>query len=108
MKKKAVGKTRHVVAWMNKAEYEHVLEYLFSKEPALQKHALHRISAWKGRFGQSTPVAVDSTADLVRCQVLDSTGQLEANDLVLLYGMALVRYVYHPSSALDPYKSDRI
>ncbi len=41
------------------------------------------------RFGQSTPVAVDSTADLVRCQVLDSTGQLEANDLVLLYGMAL-------------------
>ncbi|XP_043094843.1 ribosomal biogenesis protein LAS1L [Puntigrus tetrazona] len=91
--KKKEGKTRHVVAWMNKAEYEHVLEYLFSKEPALQKHALHRISAWKGRFGQSTPVAVDSTADLVRCQVLDSTGQLEANDLVLLYGMALVRFV---------------
>ncbi len=56
------------------------------------------------RFGQSTPVAVDSTADLVRCQVLDSTGQLEANDLVLLYGMALVRYVYH----VEPYKSDRI
>ncbi|KAF4112829.1 hypothetical protein G5714_005374 [Onychostoma macrolepis] len=93
MKKKTVGKTRNIVAWMNKAEYEHVLEYLFSKEPALQKHALHRISAWKGRFGQSTPVAVDSTADLVRCQVLDSTGQLETNDLVLLYGMALVRFV---------------
>lgn len=53
-------------------------------------------------------MAVDSTADLVRCQVLDSTGQLEVNDLVLLYGMALVRYVYHPSSALEPYKSDRI
>lgn len=93
MKKETVGKTRHVVPWMNKAEYEHVLEYLYSKEPALQKHALHRISAWKGRFGQSTPVAVESTADLVRCQVLDSTGQLEANDLVLLYGMALVRFV---------------
>lgn len=93
MKKETVGKTRHVVPWMNKAEYEHVLEYLYSKEPALQKHALHRISAWKGRFGQSTPVAVESTADLVQCQVLDSTGQLEANDLVLLYGMALVRFV---------------
>ncbi|XDV21155.1 hypothetical protein PO909_026308 [Leuciscus waleckii] len=93
MKKKTTGKTRHVVAWMNKAEYEHVMEYLYSKEPALQKHALHRISAWKGRFGQSTPVAVESTADLVRCQVLDSTGQLEASDLVLLYGMALVRFV---------------
>ncbi|XP_051751640.1 ribosomal biogenesis protein LAS1L [Ctenopharyngodon idella] len=93
MKKKTMGKTRHVVAWMNKAEYEHVMEYLYSKEPALQKHALHRISAWKGRFGQSTPVAVESTADLVRCQVLDSMGQLEASDLVLLYGMALVRFV---------------
>lgn len=46
------------------------------------------------RFGQSTPVAVASTADLVRCQVLDNTGNLEANDLVLLYGMALVRYVF--------------
>ncbi|XP_048043154.1 ribosomal biogenesis protein LAS1L [Megalobrama amblycephala] len=93
MKKKTMGKTRHVMAWMNKAEFEHVMEYLYSKEPALQKHALHRISAWKGRFGQSTPVAVDSTADLVRCQVLDSMGQLEASDLVLLYGMALVRFV---------------
>ncbi|XP_067295316.1 ribosomal biogenesis protein LAS1L [Pseudorasbora parva] len=93
MKKKNTGKTRHVVAWMNKAEYEHVMEYLYSKEPALQKHALHRISVWKGRFGQSTPVAVESTADLVRCQVLDSTGHLEASDLVLLYGMALVRFV---------------
>lgn len=63
------------------------------------------ISVYCHRFGQSTPVAVDSTADLVRCQVLDSTGQLEANDLVLLYGMALVRYVYHLLSALEPYKS---
>ncbi|XP_051981603.1 ribosomal biogenesis protein LAS1L [Xyrauchen texanus] len=93
MKKKTVEKTRHVLAWMNKAEYDHVLEHLYSRDPALQKHALHRISAWKGRFGYNTPVAVESTADLVRCQVLDSTGQLEANDLVLLYGMALVRFV---------------
>lgn len=51
MKKKTMGKTRHVMAWMNKAEFEHVMEYLYSKEPALQKHALHRISAWKGRYG---------------------------------------------------------
>ncbi|XP_051961797.1 ribosomal biogenesis protein LAS1L-like isoform X1 [Xyrauchen texanus] len=93
MKKKTTEKTRHVVAWINKAEYEHVLEHLYSRDPALQKHALHRISAWKGRFGHNTPVAVESTADLVRCQVLDSTGQLESNDLVLLYGMALVRFV---------------
>lgn len=93
MKGKPAGKTRRVVAWMNKAEYDHVLEHLYSRDPVLQKHALHRISAWKGRFGQNTPVAVASTADLVRCQVLDNTGQLESNDLVLLYGMALVRFV---------------
>ncbi|KAJ8276509.1 hypothetical protein COCON_G00082610 [Conger conger] len=51
------------------------------------------ISAWKGRFGNSTPVAVESTADLVRCQVLDRSGHLETDDLVLLYGTALVRFV---------------
>lgn len=93
MRRRSAGKTRHVVAWLNKAEYDHVLEHLYSRDPVLQKHALHRISAWKGRFGQNTPVAVEATADLVRCQVLDSTGQLEASDLVLLYGMALVRFV---------------
>lgn len=43
------------------------------------------------RFGNSTPVAVESTANLVRCQVLDRTGKLEGDDLVLLYGMALTR-----------------
>lgn len=43
------------------------------------------------RFGHNTPVAVESTADLVRCQVLDNSGQLDSDDLVLLYGMALVR-----------------
>lgn len=48
------------------------------------------------RFGQTTPVAVSSTADLVRCQMLDNTGQLDSYDLVLLYGMALVRYGFHP------------
>ncbi|KAI7813305.1 ribosomal biogenesis protein LAS1L [Triplophysa rosa] len=93
MKGKPAKKTRRVVAWMNKAEYDHVFEHLYSRDHVLQKHALHRISAWKGRFGQNTPVAVASTADLVRCQVLDNTGNLEANDLVLLYGMALVRFV---------------
>uniref|UniRef100_A0A673G221 Uncharacterized protein n=1 Tax=Sinocyclocheilus rhinocerous TaxID=307959 RepID=A0A673G221_9TELE len=73
MKKKTVGKTRHVVAWMNKAEYEHVLEYLFSKEPALQKHALHRISAWKGRYGGQGWICCDS----------DRGGQIK--EMILLY-----------------------
>lgn len=45
------------------------------------------------RFGPSTPVAVESTANLVRCQILDRRGTLERDDLVLLYGMALTRCV---------------
>ncbi|KAJ8266464.1 hypothetical protein GJAV_G00130730 [Gymnothorax javanicus] len=93
MKRKSLEKSAHVVAWINKAEWDQILEYLYSKDCALQKFALHRISAWKGRFGNRTPVAVESTADLVRCQVLDSSGHLETDDLVLLYGTALVRFV---------------
>ncbi|XP_029362685.1 ribosomal biogenesis protein LAS1L [Echeneis naucrates] len=93
MKKRSSEKKRHVVAWINKAEWDQVLEYLYSKDSALQKYALQRISAWKCRFASGCPVAVDCTADLVRCQVLDRSGQLDGDDLVLLYGAALVRFV---------------
>ncbi|XP_051281149.1 ribosomal biogenesis protein LAS1L [Dicentrarchus labrax] len=93
MKKKSSAKKRHVVAWVNKAEWDQVLEYLYSNDPALQRYALQRVSAWKGRYASSTPVAVECTADLVRCQVLDRSGQLDGDDLVLLYGAALVRFV---------------
>ncbi|KAF0036573.1 ribosomal biogenesis protein LAS1L [Scophthalmus maximus] len=93
MKKRVSEKKRHVVAWVNKAEWDQVLEYLYSKDSSLQRHALHRISAWKCRYTSSCPVAVDCTADLVRCQALDRSGQLEGDDLVLLYGAALVRFV---------------
>lgn len=86
-------KRGHVVAWINKAEWDQVLEYLYSQDVALQRFAVHRISAWKSRYANSTPVAVDCTADLVRCQVLDRSGQLTGDDLVMLYGTALVRFV---------------
>lgn len=92
-KKKSAEKRRHVVAWANKAEWDQVLEYLYSKDCALQRFALQRVSAWRGRYANSTPVAVDCTADLVRCQVLDRSGQLDGDDLVLLYGAGLVRFV---------------
>lgn len=82
-----------MVAWINKAEWDQVLEYLYSKDCSLQKYALHRISAWKVRFSNSTPVAVECTADLVRCQILDKSGTLDGGDLILLYGTALVRFV---------------
>lgn len=86
-------KAGHVVAWLNKAEWDQVLEHLYSKDVSLQRFAVHRISAWRARYAHSTPVAVDCTADLVRCQVLDRSGQLHGDDLVLLYGAALVRFV---------------
>ncbi|XP_037336514.1 ribosomal biogenesis protein LAS1L [Pungitius pungitius] len=92
-KKKSSEKKRHVVAWANKAEWDQVLEYLYSKDCALQRFALQRVSAWRGRYANSTPVAVDCTADLVRCQVLDRSGKLDGDDLVLLYGAGLVRFV---------------
>uniref|UniRef100_A0A673BIG2 LAS1 like ribosome biogenesis factor n=1 Tax=Sphaeramia orbicularis TaxID=375764 RepID=A0A673BIG2_9TELE len=93
MKRKNSVKKRHVVAWINKAEWDQVLEYLYSNDPSLQKYALQRISAWKSRYANNSPVAVDCTADLVRCQVLDRSGQLDGDDLVLLYGTAMVRFV---------------
>lgn len=82
-----------MVAWLNKAEWDQVLDYLYSQDVALQRFAVHRISAWKSRYANSTPVAVECTADLVRCQVLDRSGQLSGDDLVLVYGAALVRFV---------------
>ncbi|KAM9344222.1 ribosomal biogenesis protein LAS1L [Pholidichthys leucotaenia] len=93
MKKKSSEKKRHVVAWINKAEWDQVLDYLYSRDPALQRFALNRVSAWKSRYVGNTPVAVDCTADLVRVQVLDRSGQLRGDDLVLLYGAALMRFV---------------
>lgn len=93
MKKKGSEKKRHVVAWINKAEWDQVMDQLYSKDPSLQRFALSRVSAWKARYASSTPVAVDCTADLVRCQVLDRAGALNGDDLVLMYGAALVRFV---------------
>ncbi|XP_035999937.1 ribosomal biogenesis protein LAS1L [Fundulus heteroclitus] len=93
MKRSSSEKRRHVVAWLNKAEWDQVLDHLYSQDAALQRFALQRVSAWRGRYAHSTPVAVDCTAELVRCQVLDRSGQLSGDDLVLLYGAALVRFV---------------
>lgn len=46
---------------------------------------------WLFRLGNELPLAVASTADLVRCKLLDVTGGLGTDELRLLYGMALVR-----------------
>ncbi|KAM4695832.1 ribosomal biogenesis protein LAS1L isoform 2-T2 [Rhinophrynus dorsalis] len=84
---------KQVVAWLSKAEWDQVLEYLYSRDCKLQREALQRISAWKSRYGNSMPLAVDCTADLVRCKILDMNGGMGAEELVLVYGLALVRFV---------------
>nr|XP_051683706.1 ribosomal biogenesis protein LAS1L isoform X1 [Oryctolagus cuniculus] len=82
-----------VVAWLNKAEWDQVTVYLFCDDPKLQRYALNRITVWRSRLGNELPLAVASTADLIRCKLLDATGGLGNDELRLLYGMALVRFV---------------
>ncbi|XP_059588766.1 ribosomal biogenesis protein LAS1L isoform X3 [Alligator mississippiensis] len=39
------------------------------------------------------PLAVDCTTDLIRCKILDMSGNVSSHELVLSYGLALVRFV---------------
>lgn len=84
---------RIVVSWLSRAEWDQVTIYLFCDDQKLQQYALNRISVWRSRLGNELPLAVASTADLVRCKLLDVTGGLGTDELKLLYGMALVRFV---------------
>ncbi|CAI5646955.1 unnamed protein product [Oreochromis niloticus] len=93
MEKKGSEKNRHVVPWLTKAEMDQVRDYLYSMDSSLQGVALDRISAWRTRCTDSFPVAMDCTADLVRCQMRDLSGQLTGDDLIMMYGTALVRFV---------------
>uniref|UniRef100_A0A8D2DVF1 Ribosomal biogenesis protein LAS1L n=1 Tax=Sciurus vulgaris TaxID=55149 RepID=A0A8D2DVF1_SCIVU len=80
-----------VVAWLSRAEWDQVTVYLFCDDHKLQRYALDRITVW--RSSNELPLAVASTADLIRCKLLDVTGGLGTDELRLLYGMALVRFV---------------
>ncbi|XP_069749068.1 ribosomal biogenesis protein LAS1L [Narcine bancroftii] len=87
------GRGEHVVAWLNRAEWDQVIEYLYSGDNKLQWYAVDRISAWKSRYGNSTPLAVECTASLIHCKLHDDAGETATNELVLSYGLALVRFV---------------
>ncbi|KAM4819281.1 ribosomal biogenesis protein LAS1L isoform 2-T2 [Thomomys bottae] len=84
---------RIVVSWLSKAEWDQVTVYLFCDDLKLQRYALNRISAWRSRLGNELPLAVATTADLIRCKLMDITGNVGHDELRLLYGMALVRFV---------------
>ncbi|XP_034341669.1 ribosomal biogenesis protein LAS1L isoform X2 [Arvicanthis niloticus] len=82
-----------VVSWLSRAEWEQVTVYLFCDDQKLQQYALNRITVWRSRLGNELPLAVASTADLIRCKLIDAAGSLGSDELRLLYGMALVRFV---------------
>ncbi|CAH6780171.1 ribosomal biogenesis protein LAS1L isoform X2 [Phodopus roborovskii] len=82
-----------VVSWLSRAEWDQVTVYLFCDDQKLQQYALNRITVWRSRLGNELPLAVASTADLIRCKLMDVAGGLGTDELRLLYGMALVRFV---------------
>ncbi|XP_015271147.1 PREDICTED: ribosomal biogenesis protein LAS1L [Gekko japonicus] len=84
---------RSVVAWQSKAEWDQVMVGLYCGDCQMQEDALDRVSAWKSRYGHRMPLAVECTADLIRCKILDASGSLKSHELVLTYGLALVRFV---------------
>uniref|UniRef100_A0A8C3FI59 LAS1 like ribosome biosis factor n=1 Tax=Chrysemys picta bellii TaxID=8478 RepID=A0A8C3FI59_CHRPI len=84
---------RSVVAWRSKAEWDQVMVGLYCGDCRLQRDALDRVSGWRSRYGHRMPLAVDCTADLIRCKILDTSGNMRSHELVLSYGLALVRFV---------------
>ncbi|XP_065413313.1 ribosomal biogenesis protein LAS1L isoform X4 [Chrysemys picta bellii] len=84
---------RSVVAWRSKAEWDQVMVGLYCGDCRLQRDALDRVSGWRSRYGHRMPLAVDCTADLIRCKILDTCGNMRSHELVLSYGLALVRFV---------------
>ncbi|XP_074003650.1 ribosomal biogenesis protein LAS1L [Numenius arquata] len=91
--RKRLKPLRTVVAWRGRAEWDQVMVGLYCGDSRLQQEALDRVSAWKSRYGPKMPLAVDCTAELIRCKVLDSSGKLKSHELILSYGLALVRFV---------------
>ncbi|NXI27719.1 LAS1L protein, partial [Sterrhoptilus dennistouni] len=45
------------------------------------------------RYSPKMPLAVDCMAKLIHCKVLKSSGRLKSHELILSYGLALVRFV---------------
>ncbi|XP_026534366.1 ribosomal biogenesis protein LAS1L [Notechis scutatus] len=84
---------RNVVPWQSKAEWDQVMVGLYCEDCQTQRDALDRVSVWKSRFGSKMPLAVECTADLIRCKLLDASGVLKSHELILTYGLALVRFL---------------
>ncbi|NXR84573.1 LAS1L protein, partial [Pycnonotus jocosus] len=91
--RKRLKPLRTVVAWRGRAEWDQVMVGLYCGDSRLQQDALDRVSAWKSRVGPKMPLVVDCTAELTHFKVLDSSVRLKSHELILSYGLALVRFV---------------
>lgn len=73
----------------------HRAQNVVGKLPFLRgKYICVSLLSWclfSSRYGPKMPLAVDCTAELIRCKVLDSSGRLKSHELILSYGLALVR-----------------
>lgn len=80
---------------ISQAVMYHRTQNVVEKLPFLQGECICvRLLTWFSfafRYGPKMPLAVDCTAELIRCKVLDSSGRLKSHELILSYELALVR-----------------
>ncbi|XP_052776926.1 uncharacterized protein LOC128214479 [Mya arenaria] len=90
--------TRPLVAfpWFDRVEVRNVFDELYSDKVSQQKHALDRISVWESRALNRLPMAVDSTAALVKANIEYTKSSHPVGNchrLRELYSMAVIRFV---------------
>lgn len=83
-----------VVCWANTDEWRDIYDCLFNfNNEELQRKGLDRVMAWKSRSGGKLPLAIESTADLIRAHLTMSESNSFNPEVQLVVSMALVRFV---------------
>ena len=75
--------------WISREEWEVVYSWLSSKHGELMKKGVGRVAAWKARG--RIPMAVEMTADLIECNLMDKEERSMFQSLNLTYSMAITR-----------------
>ncbi|XP_038079140.1 ribosomal biogenesis protein LAS1L-like isoform X2 [Patiria miniata] len=81
-----------VVGWRNKREFDDVYDCLYNSDVQRQRDGLERINAWKCRFADKMPVAIECTATLLEATLMEEN-ESEPSTLQLIYSMAVIRFV---------------
>lgn len=75
--------------WMSREEWEAVYNWLYSSKVELMRKGVGRVAAWKAR--SHIPVAVEMTADLIECKLIEKEGKNMFQSLKLTLSMAITR-----------------